>query len=128
MMVDADGISALELCTRCYPDRNESYHVMLGKDSVRVVYTWNTISYDAVVTHGDEAEDARRRIESIDLRSWGAIEYPPSEDGEHWDLAVLYDDGSVMECRGSVCGDVPPGYELLVETLMGLAGETYEED
>lgn len=127
-MGDAHRISALELSSQCYPDKNESYHVMLGGDSIRVVYTWNTIAYDAVVTTGAEAEEAREKIESIDLRAWGDIEYPPMMDGEYWDLAVLYGDGTIMECRGNVGNDVPPGYELLVETLMGLAGETYEED
>ena len=42
--------------------------------------------------------------------------------------AVLYTDGRILECRGNVDEDVPPGYEVLVEVLMELAKETYTED
>ena len=128
-MGDAHRISALEICSQCYcPNKNESYHVMFGKDSIRVVYTEDNIAYDPITIAGESAEEARRRIESLDLEAWSRIEYSLMMDGEHWDLAVLYTDGRILECRGNVDEDVPPGYEVLVEVLMELAKETYTED
>ena len=105
-----------------------SYHVMIGGDSIRVVYIDNNIAYDPVIAEGILAEMARESIESVDLEAWSRIDYPIIMDGEHWQLAVLYDDGTILECRGNVDDDIPPGYETLVETLMMLARSTYRED
>jgi len=101
---------------------------MIGGDSIRVVYIDNNIAYDPVIAEGILAEMARESIESVDLEAWSRIDYPIIMDGEHWQLAVLYDDGTILECRGNVDDDIPPGYETLVETLMMLARSTYRED
>lgn len=127
-MGDAHRVCALELSSQCYPNKNEGYHVMIGGDSIRVVYIDNNIAYDPVIAEGILSEMARESIESVDLEAWSRIDYPIIMDGEHWQLAVLYDDGTILECRGNVDDDIPPGYETLVETLMMLARSTYRED
>ena len=120
-MGNENRIVALELGSWVQPQDSEGYHVMFGRDSLRASYTSGPDGSYVISMDGEDAIRVRESMESLELGSWPVVIGKCQQSDITWNLAVLFDDGEIVECSGTP--DSIPEYEVLVETLMGLFGD-----